>query len=180
MTDDPRMSRAVSDPAALWTHESIRLASGGVWLTKPPASAPKPEGVSIDTRTLSPGSVFVAIAGERTDGHRYLAQAHASGASLAIVERDEPARAPQGLGIVRVESSRAALERLARAHRRTLVSTRVVAVTGSCGKTTTTRLIDAVLGASLRGTASIKSYNNRLGVALTILSASPRDRYLVA
>lgn len=180
MTDDPRMSHAASDPDAFWTHESIRLASGGVWIARPAAAGPTPRGVSIDTRTLTPGQVFVAIAGERTDGHNYLAQAHAGGASLAIVERDGLGEAPEGLGIVRVASSLGALQRLARAYRRTLGSTRVVAVTGSCGKTTTTRLIDAVLGASLRGTASIKSYNNHLGVALTILGASARDRYLVA
>lgn len=165
---------------AFWSHESIRSASGGVWLQRPAAPhRAQPLGVAIDTRALKPGQVFIAIKGERTDGHRYLAQAHAAGASLAIIDNPGAIDPPEGMGIIHVSNSVDALERLARVYRRALDPIRVVAVTGSCGKTTTTRLIESVLRTTLRGTASIKSYNNRLGVALTILGTRSGDRFLV-
>ncbi|MEM8757212.1 MAG: UDP-N-acetylmuramoyl-tripeptide--D-alanyl-D-alanine ligase [Planctomycetota bacterium] len=158
------------------TPEFVRSATGGRIVARGDAPGPI-RGVSIDTRSLTPGQVFVAIPGERSDGHTFLPQAAAQGAPLAIVERD--VEHPAGLTVIRVGSCRRALVALAKAYRRELRSVRVVGVTGSNGKTTTVRLIDAVLGGSLRGSASIKSFNNELGVPLTVLNASPGDQYLV-
>lgn len=156
--------------------ESIRTHTGGAFLARPEGAGPI-HGVSIDTRELTPGQLFVALQGERTDGHDHLAAAAQAGAPIALVERDVPA--PAGMTLVRVESGRAALIRLATAYRASLRSTRVVAVTGSNGKTTTVRLIDHVLGSTLRGSASRKSFNNELGLPITILNAKPTDQYLV-
>lgn len=156
--------------------ESVRTHTAGTFL----ARCEHPDtlhGVSIDTRELAPGQLFVALSGERTDGHDHLQAAADAGAAIALVERNVPA--PVGMTLVRVADCRAALGRLAAAYRATLRSTRVIAVTGSNGKTTTVRLLDHVLGSSLRGSASRKSFNNELGVPLTILNARPTDQYLV-
>src|SRR5262249_35462394 len=72
-----------------------------------------------------------------------------------------------------------ALQSLAGAYRAAMPALRVVGVTGSNGKTTTTRLIDSVLGVKFRGTHSIKSFNNHIGVPLTLLAVSPGDEYVV-
>ncbi|MEO1583329.1 MAG: UDP-N-acetylmuramoyl-tripeptide--D-alanyl-D-alanine ligase [Planctomycetota bacterium] len=156
------------------------------------ADAGPASGASIDTRELAAGQLFVALAGERTDGHEHLQAASDAGASIALVERDvEPPLIPSdppdssgasrdiSMAIVRVESCRRALAALASAYRDTLRSTRVIAVTGSNGKTTTVRLIDAVLSTAMGGSASRKSFNNELGLPLTILNAAPTDGYLV-
>lgn len=162
-----------------WTHEAVRVAAGGKWLAPPPERVERhPGGVSIDTRTLHAGQVFVALAGERVDGHAYLAAACEAGASMALVER-AVAALPEGLPVVLVRDGREALTRLAKAYRDATPNLRVVGVTGSNGKTTTVRLIDAVLGGSLRGSASERSYNNALGLPLTLLNAGPADQYVV-
>lgn len=157
--------------------DQVRATVAGVWLTRhddlPPAT-----GVSTDTRTLRPGEVFVAIRGERTDGHRHLGDAARAGARMAVVE-GAAADEACGLPLVRVADTRAALLRLGAVYRQTLHTTRVVGVAGSNGKTTTVRLIHAVLSSSLRGVCPPKSYNNDIGVPLTILSARRSDRFLI-
>ncbi len=166
--------------ASFWTHDSVRSAMAAVWAARPDTLPPLQGGAAIDTRQLQPGSVFFALRGQHTDGHRFLAEALAAGAALAVI--DDPAAAqtaPPALPLVRVPDARAALGKLAAAYRKTLSSTRVVAVTGSNGKTTTTRMINACLATTLRGRASQKSFNNDLGVPLTILAAKPGDQYLL-
>ncbi len=165
---------------SFWTPESIRAAVGGTYIARAQAVS-LAGGVSIDTRTLKPGQIFAAFKGEHANGHTYLHEARQAGSTLALVERgrDLPEPAPEGMTLIEVDSTRAALGKLARAYRRTLTSTRVVAVTGSNGKTTTVRLIDQVLGSQLRGSASIKSFNNDIGLPLTILAAKPTDQYVV-
>ena len=164
---------------AFWTPDGIRSAAGGTWLARPADGASPINGVSIDSRAVAPGQAFVAIKGDRTDGHLYLAEACACGAALLIVSDEPSVRVLPGVGVFRVADTRAALIRLGAAWRKLLDGTRVVAVVGSNGKTTTVRLIDAALGASMRGTASIKSFNNSVGVPLTILNARRGDQYLV-
>lgn len=162
------------------TPESIRRATGGQWVVPMPEGA-RCEGVCIDSREVRPGRVFVALRGERTDGHRFVHAAAAAGSPLAIVESegDLGAALPAGMGVLRVAETEAALLRMAAAYRTTLGRTRVVGVTGSNGKTTTVRLVEAMLRAGLRGTASRKSFNNRIGMSLTVLGARAGDDYLV-
>lgn len=163
-----------------FTPENIRSAVGGVFRTRPGVSSLS-GGVGIDTRTLKPGQIFAAFKGEHTDGHAYLKQARAAGSTLAIVEAGAalPGDVPEDMTLIEVESTRAALGKMATAYRKTFSSTRVIAVTGSNGKTTTVRLIDHVLGSVMQGSASIKSYNNDIGLPLTILGAKPNDKYVV-
>lgn len=168
-----------------WTLENFRTVLAGTWMAKPatPASVAI-EGVSVDSRTIKPGEVFFALKGDVHDGHRYIEAAAQAGASVIILQdaaalpADFPRRFPS-VAALRVGDTRRALGQLALAYRRSLDSVRVIAVTGSNGKTTTVRLIDAVLSTKFRGRASIKSYNNDIGVPLTIFSARPGDQYLV-
>jgi UDP-N-acetylmuramoyl-tripeptide--D-alanyl-D-alanine ligase len=155
----------------------IRQAVGGRALTALPAEA-KPIGtVSTDTRQILPGSLFIALRGENHDGHRYLAQAAAAGAIAAIVEQ-APAEVVNGMHLIGVTDSRQALGRLAAVARKTLRG-KVIGVAGSNGKTGTKHLIHAALSVKLRGTASPKSFNNDIGVPLTLLPAEPSQDYVV-
>lgn len=168
---------------SFWGFEELRSVVGGVWLARPGPAGPA-TGLSTDTRTIKAGQVFLAMTGETHDGHRVIADAAAKGSPLAIVDNPAalPDPLPPSMGVLKVaDSTRRALLRLAAAYRRELEATKVIAVVGSNGKTTTVRMIDAVLGSGggLKGTASIKSYNNEIGVPLTILGARPGDGYLI-
>jgi UDP-N-acetylmuramoyl-tripeptide--D-alanyl-D-alanine ligase len=137
-------------------------------------------GVSTDTRTLQAGELFFALTGQRTDGHEYVAQALQAGAVAAVVSKpmDLPAELRDRGGLLHVPDTLAALGKLGRFHRKQCAA-EVVAVTGSNGKTTTQGLIQHLLSGRLRGRSSPKSYNNAIGVPLTLLSAGIDDDYLV-
>lgn len=161
---------------SFWSAQNLRLASGGVWVAK--GGKKDALGISIDSRSIRPGQVFVALTGQHTDGRQFLEQAWAAGSPIAIVGPG-PVAVPEGMGVMQVACPREALVRLASAYRTQARSLKVVAVTGSCGKTTTVRLIDAVLRRRLHGSASVKSFNNEIGVPLTLLNAKPSDQYVV-
>ncbi|MEK6606530.1 MAG: UDP-N-acetylmuramoyl-tripeptide--D-alanyl-D-alanine ligase [Myxococcota bacterium] len=132
--------------------------------------------VGTDTRTLATGDLFVAILGNRFDGHAFLAEAHARGAAGAIVSRDAPA--PAGLTLVRVGDTRRALGDLAR-HRRSASRIPLVAITGSNGKTTTKDLCAAILAEAGPTLATEGNFNNEIGLPLTLLRLGPEHRYAV-
>lgn len=166
--------------SGFWQHENVRAAINGWWLARPQSERSLAGGASIDTRSLEPGQVFFALRGEHTDGHRFLKAAAQAGCGLAVIDDADAAGAlPEGLPVIEVPDARAALGRLAVAYRLSLGSVRVVAVTGSNGKTTTTRMIDACLSTTLRGASSRKSFNNDLGVPLTVLGVRASDQYLL-
>lgn len=138
-------------------------------------------GVCTDSRALRAGQVFLAIAGEHFNGHDYVGQVVEKKASLVIIDQKDAIKDIE-LGetaVLLVKDTLAALGQLATAYRKTLKA-RVIAVTGSVGKTTTKAMIDAVLSTKLKGTSSPKSFNNDIGVPLTILGADPADAYVVA
>lgn len=166
-----------------WAADLLVHVTGGRWLARPSGAGVEIAGASIDSRTLKPGEAFFALRGERVDGHGYLPAAAERGASLAVVEDEASARAAGGwpAAVLLVPSVRGALAAIASAHRDRLAGagTAVVGVTGSNGKTTTVRLIDAALSGGLRGTRSQKSFNNDLGLPVTLLGATPGDGYLV-
>ncbi len=135
-------------------------------------------GASIDTRSIDPGCLFFALKGERSDGHRHLARAAEAGAVAAVVRRGSDFPAPRGLPLLVVEDPAQALFDLAVDARSRFKGT-VVCITGSNGKTTTKEMTGAV--ASTTGTCvrSEKSYNNHLGVPLSILRANASVKTLV-
>jgi UDP-N-acetylmuramoyl-tripeptide--D-alanyl-D-alanine ligase len=135
-------------------------------------------GVAIDSRSAGRGDLFLPLRGAMQDGHEYIGEAFASGASAALVDRPEVARALAGLGraIVLVPNVRLALAKLASRYRDHL-DIKVVGVTGSNGKTTTKEMLRVVLGS--RAAVSPRSYNNDIGVPLTLLSATRHHRYCV-
>ncbi len=141
-------------------------------------------GVGIDTRVDLHGRLFVAIRGDRHDGHDHLPAALHAGAAAAMVSRswwdaaDASVAATPGLPLVVVDDTIAALTSLARWQRERLHGP-VVGVTGSAGKTTTRAILEAVLSPLGPGTASIKSFNNHIGVPLTLLEADVDDRWIV-
>jgi UDP-N-acetylmuramoyl-tripeptide--D-alanyl-D-alanine ligase len=147
-----------------WTGRVVQEALG---LAAAPATAPY-SGISTDTRTIEPGALFVALSGERFDGHAYLAAARDKGARAAVVRRGTALVA--GLELLQVADPLAAYGDLARARRRTLTGP-VVCVTGNNGKTTTKEMVAAVLRSRYRTHATRANNNNLVGVPLTILEA---------
>jgi len=159
--------------------------------------------VSIDSRDIQPGDLFFAIRGPTHDGHRFVVEATAKGAVAAVCDapgadefshsrapRPTPtkgeacaeARVESRIPVLVVDDTTLALGRLAAHYRRAVmpVGTVVIAVTGSNGKTTTKCMIDHVLAGSYKGRASPKSFNNKYGLPLSILSTESDDQYLVA
>jgi UDP-N-acetylmuramoyl-tripeptide--D-alanyl-D-alanine ligase len=151
----------------LWTMPEISAATGGVAGSSFAAS-----GVSIDSRSVKPGDLFIALKGPSFDGHSYVAAALAQGASGAIVHQ-HPAGIADSAPLVRVEDTMRALERLGHAGRERCQG-RIVAVTGSVGKTGTKEALALVLGAQGRTSASLGSLNNHWGLPLS-LARLPAD-----
>ena len=154
-------------PLALWDAVALARAMGGVAVGDFQVS-----GVEIDSRDVREGDLFFALKGEAMDGHRFLEAAFANGAAAVVVDR--PVEGPHVL----VQDTTEALERLgavARARGRA----RIVGVTGSVGKTGVKEAIFAALDRSSRGAAhrSVKSYNNHVGVPLSLARMPARSRF---
>jgi UDP-N-acetylmuramoyl-tripeptide--D-alanyl-D-alanine ligase len=148
--------------SALWTAHEIAAATGGQVLADFEAT-----GVSIDSRSIEPGDLFVALTGAR-DGHEFVVQTADKGAAGALISK------PVAVPAVLVEDTFLALERLGVAARERAPQARRGAVTGSVGKTSVTRAVEAGLRRAGKAHASVKSYNNHIGVPLT-LARMPRD-----
>jgi UDP-N-acetylmuramoyl-tripeptide--D-alanyl-D-alanine ligase len=131
-------------------------------------------GVSTDTRTLREGDLFVALRGPNFDGHAFVRDAFARGAAAALVEEIDPDAGPQ----VRVADARAAFALLA-AQFRAAHPARFLSVSGSNGKTTTKEMLAHILSGRRRVVRAPASYNNDVGVPLTILSARPDTEFVV-
>ncbi|MFQ6549504.1 UDP-N-acetylmuramoyl-tripeptide--D-alanyl-D-alanine ligase [Aestuariibius sp. 2305UL40-4] len=157
--------------STLWTSSDIETATGGV------ASHPfEADGLSIDTRTLVPGDLFIALKVAR-DGHDFLAAAFEGGAAGALVTHR-----PEGLAddfpLVLVEDVQAALEALGRAGR-TRTQAKVLGITGSVGKTSTKEMLRTVLERQGRVHVPEASYNNQWGVPLTLARMPVETDYAV-
>lgn len=161
---------------ALWTGEELIRALGAR------AHGPTPglvSGASIDTRTLQPGDVFFALMDQR-DGHDFVPAAFAAGASLAVVD-EAHAGALQGAGpLAVVDDVLRAMERAGMARRGALdasAETRIIAVTGSVGKTGTKEALKLVLSRQGETMAPVGSYNNHWGVPLTLVRTPLDTRF---
>lgn len=132
-------------------------------------------GISIDSRTLEPGQLFVPLVAEH-DGHDFIGAAAEAGAVACL-----SARETEELPFIAVGDTASALTDLARAARARLGNaTRVIGITGSVGKTTAKDFCSAAIGATLRCWASEKSFNNEIGLPLTLLNAPDDCEVLVA
>jgi UDP-N-acetylmuramoyl-tripeptide--D-alanyl-D-alanine ligase len=156
-------------PRVLWTADEVRAATGGAVTGD---AAWQATGVAIDSRTIDPGDLFVAIAGPNHDGHRFVAEAIAAGAVAAIVA-DAFEAPPADLPLVRVADPLEALRKLGQAARERMQGT-VIAVTGSVGKTGTKEALRSALDRFRPTHASVGSFNNHWGVPLS-LARLPRD-----
>ncbi|MBI5722818.1 MAG: UDP-N-acetylmuramoyl-tripeptide--D-alanyl-D-alanine ligase [Planctomycetes bacterium] len=138
--------------------------------------------VTTDTRTARPDECFFAIKGENFDGHAFLDRAADAGCAAAVVRLDAGIDKLMlerfSAGVIGVADTIAALGDLAGYHRRVTPAT-VAAVTGSNGKTTVKRMIHHILSKRLAGTCSPKSFNNNIGVPLTLLGASLKDDFVI-
>nr|HPQ66963.1 Mur ligase family protein [bacterium] len=134
--------------------------------------------VTVDSRRAVPECLFVALRGPRFDGHEFVAAAAAAGASAAMVETDFPAPPGLDLPLLRADGTARALGALARGYRKTLEIT-ACAVTGSNGKTTTKTLLGSLLGSVMPTAVAPASYNNLIGVSLSVLAVEGGDRAAV-
>ena len=151
----------------LWTSEEAQGATLGI-----PGRAFEVNGLSIDTRTLRPGDLFVALKGDARDGHDFVKAAFDAKAGAALVSHEPPGLAP-GSALLTVAHTLRGLEALAAAAR-ARSQAKIVAVTGSAGKTTTKELLRHALGALGTTHCSAASHNNHWGVPLSLASL-PRD-----
>ncbi|TRD10710.1 UDP-N-acetylmuramoyl-tripeptide--D-alanyl-D-alanine ligase [Erythrobacter insulae] len=154
-------------PLALWDSAAIAAATGGL-----SSHAFQASGVEMDSRDVRPGDLFVALKGEAMDGHKFIAAAFAKGAVAAIVDR------PVDFPHVLVKDTTKALHDLAHAARQRCKGVRI-AVTGSVGKTGVKEAIFNSLDRSSRGAAhrSVRSYNNHVGVPLSLARLPARAKY---
>jgi UDP-N-acetylmuramoyl-tripeptide--D-alanyl-D-alanine ligase len=167
------MSATVPSNRAEFSLGEVMRATGGVLVGDP---AERVRGVSTDSRAELHGALFVALVGERFDGHDFAENAEKSGASALLVQRDVKTTLPT----VRVESTLDALGALGALRRQTWGG-KVVAVAGSAGKTTTRAALSALLEAAEPGAVHYVrgNFNNLIGVPLVLLSLSERERIAV-
>ncbi|MDT8344615.1 MAG: UDP-N-acetylmuramoylalanyl-D-glutamyl-2,6-diaminopimelate--D-alanyl-D-alanine ligase [Thermohalobaculum sp.] len=159
--------------AYLWTAADAAAATGGRALGDWQGVG----GLSIDTRTIAPGELFVALAGEHRDGHAFVADALAKGAGAALVSRI-PDGVAEGAPLLMVGDTLAGLSALGAAAR-ARARARVIAVTGSVGKTSTKDMLRAMLAVQGRVHAAEKSFNNHWGVPLTLARMAPDADFAV-
>jgi UDP-N-acetylmuramoyl-tripeptide--D-alanyl-D-alanine ligase len=150
--------------AALWTStammEAMRAARRG-------ALPDDITGISIDSRTVTPGEAYFAIKGDVHDGHDFVEAALNNGASLAVVAKGHADKFPADARLLIVDDVLAGLVDLAKASRARL-GAKVIAVTGSVGKTSTKEALRTVLSPQGETHASVASFNNHWGVPLTL------------
>lgn len=138
----------------------------------------RPARVAIDSRAVQPGDLFVALKGERVDGHDFLKAAADRGAAGALVSRAGEGL-PDGFGVIRVDDPLAALQKAAAAHRQKM-NVRVVGITGSNGKTTTKEMLAHVLRESGRAVCATRgNLNSQIGLPLMLLDLSADHTHAV-
>ncbi|HEV2843294.1 MAG TPA: UDP-N-acetylmuramoyl-tripeptide--D-alanyl-D-alanine ligase, partial [Thermoanaerobaculia bacterium] len=160
--------------ARLSVGEAARAVGGRITAGDPDAMI---EGAAIDSRAVHGGEAFFAYKGEHTDGHRFVADALAKGAAVAVVQEDVPA--PVSGAVIRVEDTFKALHDLARTVR-TRVPEKLVGITGSAGKTTTKELLGAILGSRFRTAWTPGNLNNLYGFPLSLLNVPDGTEWMVA
>jgi UDP-N-acetylmuramoyl-tripeptide--D-alanyl-D-alanine ligase len=180
----------MTDPSAagaLFSLDEILSDTRGTLLF-PAARETEIASVAIDSRAVQPGALFVALAGERADGHQHLGQAMERGARALLVEegkaramgdslREQAASA--GTAVVAVADTLAGLQDLARRHMRRLPPITRIAVTGSNGKTTTKEIIGGILSVGSAVAVNEGNLNSEIGLPVACFAVQPAHRYAV-
>lgn len=158
----------------------IQKATAGRWLRIPKKPFELTGGISTDTRTLVPGQAFLAIKGERFDGHDHLVEAAAKGASLLIVSRDG-IHPPEGPAALHVNDSVAAYQAIAGIWLSKQAAVKTIAITGSSGKTSCKAILAAILEAAAPKAvvATLDNTNNQIGVPQNIVRVTPETKFVV-
>ncbi len=164
-----------------WPFQQIRRVTLGRWLAR--GTREFAGRVSSDSRDLLPGDLFIAIVGPNFDGHEFIPDVIAAGAAGILTSRplDDSIlgrAAGASVTVLQCDNTIRGLNRLAAAYRREMRA-KVIAVGGSNGKTTTKQIIHTLLSARFSGVASPKSFNNNIGLPLTLLSVEPQHEYVV-
>src|SRR6266550_3916012 len=136
------------------------------------------EKVSTDSRTVKRGELFVALRGENFDGHKFVESAARAGAVGAIVDLTWNGKVPENFALIRAEDTLQAYQKLAAKYRKSL-SLKVIAITGSNGKTSTKDFVASVLGRRFRVTKTEGNFNNHVGLPRTMLEATSQDEVAV-
>jgi len=153
----------------LWTSDEVARALSPAAMSGPFEAT----GVTFDSRAVGKGDIFFALAGESTDGHAFVADALSRGAAAAVVARDVPGASGN---LIRVADTMAALVDLGRAGRKRSTA-RIASVTGSVGKTSTKDALRAILSAQALASASTASFNNHVGVPISLARLPREARY---
>lgn len=172
---------------ALLTFAEALEAAAGQRLTAP-ARQEALTSVCVDSRKAAPGCLFVALPGERTDGHEFLRQAASAGALALLISRAQAGRRSDelaglairhGVGIIAVPDTLAALQSLARCHMKKLPGVTRVGVTGSNGKTTTKEIIGTLLSRAASTAVNEGNLNSEIGLPLACFSVTDAHRFAV-
>jgi UDP-N-acetylmuramoyl-tripeptide--D-alanyl-D-alanine ligase len=155
-----------------FTIQELLFATGGTLNVPAGFGDPVIHGLTIDTRTLTPGMAYVAIRGETFDGHRFIPDAMAKGALLSVSDTDVP------YPHIRVENTVLAYQNIAKLHRERF-DLPVVCITGSVGKTTTKEMVKAVLETTFYTHATVGNLNNQTGVPTTVLQLNGQHQVSV-
>jgi UDP-N-acetylmuramoyl-tripeptide--D-alanyl-D-alanine ligase len=153
---------------AQWAGGSLSSGDGTVVIDK----------ISTDSRTIKRGELFVALRGENFDGHNFIEAVATTGAAGAIVDFNWKAKGPQNFALIRANDTLQAYQQLATNYRKSL-ALRVVAITGSNGKTSTKDFAAAVLARRFQVTKTQGNFNNHVGLPRTILEATSGDEVAV-
>lgn len=177
------MATPIPTNRALFDLPDVAIATGGTIRAHGPRNAAPAMGVFSDSRAVKPNSIFFALRGESHDGHAFLAKAVENGASIVVVEKGRHQDVPPTVAVVEVDDTLAAWGALAGAHltrwRAQSMDGRVVAITGSAGKTTTKELTALLLAQISPTHYTAGNLNNRIGVPAVIFALEPHHRYCV-
>jgi UDP-N-acetylmuramoyl-tripeptide--D-alanyl-D-alanine ligase len=173
LIDSPATSTGVRVPPTIPIDELLAVTRGRLLA---PTDTTSFSLISVDSRHVTPGSLFVALHGERVDGHRFVADAFAAGAAAALVAR--PVAAPSGAALIQVADPLAALQELAAARRRRS-AVRVVGITGSTGKTIAKEVVADVLSRTHRVLRNEGNLNSETGLPMTLMRLEPDDEIAV-
>ena len=159
------------------TVRELLTATGGRLLGEEAVAERTITGVETDSRAVHEGDLFVALRGERTDGHRYIASALETGAAGCLTEEVPQVLLP-GKFYIQVEDTMLAIGQVARAYREKFPIP-VIGITGSVGKTTTKDMVASVLGQKFRVLKTEGNFNNELGLPLTLFRLTAQHQICV-